>query len=210
MVVRTSGACSSVGSSLITSAMRTFTFLPDVCHRCQSPFPPTCPQSWICPRCEAVMKAFPIRPDFSNECLGRWGSVPEVARRQIMSYLVLDYTLLYRLHFLQRSLLAWGSEFHKFTDRRGGCTSVPCEDIFGRILSYLSPPQKPPPRSAVQVGTHVWSWAERAPCMRHWPIWLMGGSGSCTAVATAVAVHGSRHRSRHSRRSRHRSRIRHR
>ena len=150
--------------------MRTFTFGPDFCDRCQSPFPPTCPQSWICPRCEAVMKAFPIRPDFSNECLGRWGSVPEVARRQIMSYLVLDYTLLYRLHFLQRSLLRRGSLFHQFTDERMGDEArvSPGEDILDRILYYLSPPRSPVLRSIAQTEYGRWSWAVRAHCMRYW------------------------------------------
>ena len=207
MVVRTSGACSSVGSSLITSAMRTFTFGPDVCHRCHSPFPPTCPQSWICPRCLAVIKAFPIRLDSSNSS-GLF--LPEDALRNIISYLVLDYTLLYRLHYLQRSLLAPGSEFHKFTDRWGGCTSSPCEDILGRILSYLSPPRKPPLRSAVQVGTHVWSWCERAPCMQYWADAGMHRSTGHSPLEglSRAAVLGIRHRSRH--RSRLRSRIRHR
>ena len=167
MVVRTSGACSSVGSSLITSAMRTFTFLPDVCHRCQSPFPPTCPQSWICPRCLAVIKAFPIRPDSSNSS-GLF--LPEDARRKIISYLVLDYTLLYRLHFLQRSLLARGSLFHQFTDVIGGREArvSPGEDILDRILYYLSPPRSPVLRSIAQTEYGRWSWVVRAHCMRYW------------------------------------------
>ena len=154
----------------MTQALRTYSFAPDECHRCASPYAPTYPSSWICPRCEAVIKAFPIRPDSSDESLGPWGSLPEVARRQIISYLVLDYTLLYRLHFLQRSLLRRGSLFHQFTDERMGREArvSPGEDILDRILYYLSPPRSPVLRTLAKNYHGAWSWCIRVHCMRFW------------------------------------------
>ena len=103
------------------------------CEHCLSPIPPTYPTVWICTQCEVKL----LIP--ACKFLGRYGSIPDIALPQIMSYLVLDRTPRQRRHFLQQSLLARDSAFHQFTyysnGRPGNISST--EDILDRILSYL-------------------------------------------------------------------------